>query len=144
MQNHYWTEEGSVIIEKRLRNIGAATTKKKKRKKKRIFAEVTKILMQTPLCSQYSPYFLTRVLQQMQTWKAARRTHRQRRRAVVLHSHDERVLLLPLAVGRRRPRHHLARHPVHAEGQVLVSRRDVIEQHGVGPDVPVGGCHTED
>lgn len=71
-------------------------------------------------------------------------SYRQRRRAVVLHGDDERVLLLPLAVWRRRPRHHLARHPVHAEGQVLVSGRDVVKQHGVGPNVLVGGCDTED
>lgn len=71
-------------------------------------------------------------------------SYRQRRRAVVLHGDREFVLLLALPVGRRRPCHHLSGDPVHAEGQVLVPGRDVVEQHGVGADVSVGGHHAQD
>lgn len=70
--------------------------------------------------------------------------YRQRWRAIILHGDGESVLLLTLTVRRGWPRHHLAGNPVHTEGQVLVSGRDVVKQHGVGTDVTVGGCHTED
>lgn len=70
--------------------------------------------------------------------------YRQRWRAVIFHSDSESVLLLALSVRRGRPRHHLASHAVHTEGQVLVSGGDVVKQHGVGADVSVGSRHTED
>lgn len=71
-------------------------------------------------------------------------SYRQRWCTVIFYSDSESILLLALSVGRRRPRHHLSGHPVHAEGQVLVSSGDVVEQHGVGADVFVGRYHAQD
>ncbi|KAL4641304.1 pregnancy zone protein-like [Arapaima gigas] len=70
--------------------------------------------------------------------------HRQRRCAVILHGHGEAVLLLALAVRRRRPGDHLASDAVHAESQVLVAASDVVEEHGIGTDVAVSGNHMQD
>lgn len=68
--------------------------------------------------------------------------YRQRRRAVVFHDDDQLILLLALPVRWRRSSHYLSGHAVHAEGQVLVSSSDVVEQHGVGTDVFVSGHHA--
>ena len=70
--------------------------------------------------------------------------YRQRWRAVIFHGDSQAVLLLALPVRGRRPRHHLACHTVHTEGQVLVAGSDVVKQHGVGTNVLVGSHHTED
>lgn len=70
--------------------------------------------------------------------------YRQWRRTVVFHSDSQPVFLLALSVRRRRPRHHLSGHAVHAEGQVLVPGGDVIKQHGIGAHVSVGRHHPED
>lgn len=75
---------------------------------------------------------------------AAAVPYRQRWCAIIFHSDSESVLLLALSVRRCWPCHHLSGHPVHTEGQVLVSSSDVVKQHGIGTDVLVGSHHTED